>query len=446
MRRALTLSTLLAWSALAAAPASPLPFAAKVSKLKNGLTVARVPFDSPGIVAYYTAVRVGSRNEVEAGHTGFAHFFEHMMFRGTKRYPDGARGALLSSLGYSENAFTSDDVTVYQVSGPSSALATLVDVEADRFMTLEYAEPAFQTEARAVLGEYNKSAAGPDLKIEETVLATAFTTHTYRHSTLGFYEDIQAMPSRYEYSKTFFKRWYTPDNCVVVVVGDFDDAALMALIEAHYGAWAGHAADATVPAEPLQTAPRVASIAWTSPALPRVGLYWHTPAASTRTSDAAVAEVLGEYLAGAISPLYKRLVLEERLAESLSADATPHRDAWLFGIDAKLTDESHRAAVTAAIEAAVAEVARGAVDARRLGAIKDHLRFSLLMGLETPPEIADALAWAAGIYGSVDALGQQAQRLQAVTAKDLTAFAKKHLTPAGQTRLDFTVTATEDAP
>src|SRR3954470_20847894 len=91
--------------ALALAAQGALPVQLKTTTLKNGLTVVRVPFDSPGLVAYYSVVRVGSRNEVEAGHTGFAHFFEHMMFRGTKRYPEGSRGHVTGQLGFVENAF-----------------------------------------------------------------------------------------------------------------------------------------------------------------------------------------------------------------------------------------------------------------------------------------------------------------------------------------------------
>src|SRR4051794_38612197 len=113
IRPLLVLATILALAAPAAAAPKPKPFfpyPLKTTVLKNGLTVARVPFQSPGLVAYYTVVRVGSRNEVEVDHTGFAHFFEHMMFKGTKAWPEGTRDALLAKLGFNENAFTSDDL------------------------------------------------------------------------------------------------------------------------------------------------------------------------------------------------------------------------------------------------------------------------------------------------------------------------------------------------
>lgn len=432
------LTTLLLSTALAASPPA-FPFPTKVSTLPNGLRVVRVPFNSPGLVAYYTVVRVGSRNEVEPGHTGFAHFFEHMMFRGTQRFPEGTRGALLGRSGFVENAFTTDDVTVYTVSGPSAGLDTLIDVEADRFRNLEYAEPAFQTEAQAVLGEYQKNASNPGLKIEETTLATAFTKHTYRHTTLGFYEDIVEMPKRYEYSKTFFKRWYTPDNTIVIVVGDFDDTKVMKTITTQYAPWAGKAAKVEVPVEPPQTGARTASLTWTSPTLPRLGLAWHTPAATPRTMDAAIQQVLGAYLVGPTSPLHRALVLQEQKVERFHPFYEHHRDPCFFGLDARLKAEAHRQAVLDAVLADVALVSSGRVDEKRLDDIRHNLRYGLQMQLETPADVAVALALHIGVFGSTDAIDSLYANIARVTAKDLSAFAKKHLVDTNRTTMNFTV-------
>lgn len=441
MRLSLLLLLLPALSSAEVPRAFPWPVS--TTRLPNGLTVMRVPFSSPGLFAFHTVVRVGSRNEVEPGHTGFAHFFEHMMFRGTKRYPEGARSALIGSLGFSENAFTSDDITVYTVNGPTSGLATLVDVEADRFRNLEYAEEPFKTEAAAVLGEYNKNAANPALKIEETVLAMAFSKHPYRHTTLGFLDDIRAMPTRYEYSKQFFKRWYTPDNCIVIVVGDFDDAALMKLVEQHYGPWQGSVAKLDIPKEPPLRGPLTAKLAWPNPTLPRTALLFRAPASSTTTNDGAVMTVLAQYLAGPTSPLSKTLVLEKQLAERLVPSFDEHRDPYLFGIEARLTSEQHRPVVDQAMASAIAELTGKPIDEKRLSDIRDHLRFDLLMRLESPADVALTLAWATGVLGSPDALEKQQQALLAVTAADLVKFAKTHLIAKNQVRLEFTVAPKE---
>ena len=421
-----------------AAQGSALPYTLKTDKLPNGLAVTRVQFPSKGLVAYYTVVRVGSRNEVEAGKTGFAHFFEHMMFRGTKKHPPGVREATISKLGFNDNAFTTDDVTVYTSFGPASGLERLVELEADRFANLEYAEPAFRTEALAVLGEYHKNAASPWLKMEEELNGTAFTKSTYRHTTMGFYADVKAMPEQYAYSRTFFERWYTPDNAHVFIVGEFDDAKLMEAVRAQYAQWTRKSRPVTVPVEPRQTQPRSVSVEWPATTQPRDVLAWHTPASRLDTTDAAVASILAAYLAGPTSPLYKGVVLDQQLAESVSADATDHRDPHLFSLVATLKAEENRGRVREAMDAAVRELAAGKVDAARVQAIQSNLRYGLLMGLESPADLALQLAWYTGIHGTPDALGRHIQNLARVQPQMLVAFARKHLVDTNRTVLTLT--------
>ncbi|RYZ36533.1 MAG: insulinase family protein [Myxococcaceae bacterium] len=382
------------------------PYTLKTTKLPNGLTVVRVPFNSPGIVAYITSVRVGSRNEVEAGRTGFAHFFEHMMFKGTKSNPEGQRERILGGFGFDDNAFTTDDITVYQAYGPTAGLPQLIALEADRFQHLEYSEPSFQTEALAVLGEYHKSAAAPDLKMEESLAKTAFTRHTYQHTTLGFY--------------------------------DFDDAQVLEAVTKHYGSWKRELATVSIPAEPAQTKARSVHVDWAQPTQPRHVLAWHTPAARADTPDAAIQAMLAEYLVGDTSPAYKELVLEKQLVESLSVPTSPHRDPYLFPIDATLQDEKHRAAVDATLRRDVKALVDGKVDAARVKAIQDHLRYGLLMGMDTPRDVAIDLAFYAGVMGPPDALASYLKQLGTVTPQQLTAFAKKYLVETNLTVLTLT--------
>jgi zinc protease len=442
------LALMLPGTALAQAPKGKpfFPYPLQTTVLPNGLSITRVPFKSPGLVSYYSVVRVGSRNEVEADHSGFAHFFEHMMFRGTKAYPGNSRESLLGKLGFKGNAFTTSDVTVYHVTGPSSALDRVVEVEADRFRNLEYDEAAFQTEAKAVLGEYHKNAASPDLLMFEKLSETAFTKHTYRHTTLGFYEDIKKMPTYFEYSKQFFQRWYTPDNVMVFVVGEFDDAALMKAVQAHYGPWKGKSARTQIPVEPPQKSERTVHIDWPRPTLPRHLHAWHTPASSLKNPDAAVMNVLSAYLAGPTSPLYKDLVLERQLVESVGGDGSPNRDPSLFSLEATLKDEAHRSEVKTAFDFAVAEVTMGKVDPKRVQDIKDHLRYRLQMGLETTDQVAGHLSVSAGILGAPDAVDQMYRWLDKVKPADLSAFARKHLTSSNRTVLTLSSKPAAAAP
>ncbi|HZH78459.1 MAG TPA: pitrilysin family protein [Archangium sp.] len=442
-RRSLPLLLLLLSAALPALaaeqPASPFfPYPLKVDRLPNGLTVVRVPFNSPGLIAYQTVVRVGSRNEVEPGKTGFAHFFEHMMFKGTKNFPEGEREKVISTYGYDDNAFTSDDITVYHSYGPAAGLEKLVEIEADRFRNLEYSEPSFQTEALAVLGEYHKSAAMPFLKMEEELARTSFTKHTYGHTTLGYYDDIKAMPQAYQYSRTFFERWYTPDNVLLVIVGDFNDDTLMQAVRTHYGPWDRKSATVTVPTEPPQAKERSVHIDWPQSTQPRHVHSWRTPAARLDTPDAALQSVLADYLVGTTSPLYKELVLDKQLAQSLNSDYFIHRDPHLFGLVATLQQEGHRPTVRAAFDAAVKELASGKVDAARVEAIKSNTRYGLLMEMETAKSVATQLSLFAGIYGTPDALARHYQRVSEVKPTDLVSFARKYLTPSNRTVLTLT--------
>jgi zinc protease len=126
---------------------SILPYPIKKTTLDNGLTMLSVAFDSPGIIAYYAVVRAGSRNEVEKGLSGFAHFFEHMMFQGTDAFPAQKYNDILKSLGADFNASTNEDATTYHMTIPATALATAMQIESDRFQNLKYDEPSFQKEA-----------------------------------------------------------------------------------------------------------------------------------------------------------------------------------------------------------------------------------------------------------------------------------------------------------
>ena len=441
MRRLLPLLLLLLGTASAAAPqksASFFPYPMKTERLPNGLTVVRVPFNSPGLVAYYTVVRVGSRNEVEPGKTGFAHFFEHMMFKGTKTHPEGDRERILGTYGYDDNAFTTDDFTIYHSYGPTAGLEALIEVEADRFRNLEYSEPSFRTEALAVLGEYHKNAARPELKMEEALGATAFQRHTYRHTTLGFYDDIKAMPEQYQYSRTFFERWYTPDNTLLFIVGDFDDDKVMASVRQHYGPWNRKTAQVNIPTEPGQGDMRAVQVDWEQPTLPRHVLAWHTPAASLKTQTAAIQAVLVPYLVGPTSPAYKELVLDKQLAESIGSDYYEHRDPHLFTLTATLKSEKDRAQVNSALLKSVRDLVSNRVDARRLEAIKSNLRYSLPMGFETANDVAGSLAWYAGIYGTPDAVATHYQNISKVTTSQLVEFAKEYLAAHNLTVLTLT--------
>jgi zinc protease len=417
---------------LPASAAKAFPFDVEQHTLDNGLRVALVPYDSPGLVAYYTLMRVGSRNEVEKGRSGFAHFFEHIMFRGTKAHPGPEYGATITRLGLDSNASTADDRTLYHLYGPAQALPTIIEYEADRFQNLDYDEAAFRTEAGAILGEYNKNASIPERKLNERLHETAFSTHTYRHTTMGYLEDIKNMPSGYDYSREFFRRYYTPDDAIIFVVGDFDKAKTLALIQKAYGGWKGKADPRPIPPEPRQTAARRAQVSWPTPTLPRLWIAWHSPGAADVKISAA-QNVLNAYLFGPTSTLYQGLVLGKQTVQALFATYDDHRDPSLFGVLLQVKDAKNLKAVEQAVLAEIKALAGGKVDARRLEAVKSNLRYSNMMSLDKADALAATLAENTAFTGDVGFLDKEFDAIAAVRPADLQGFAKKYLLDANRT-------------
>jgi zinc protease len=401
--------------------------------LDNGLTVMSVPFDSPGIIAYYMIVRTGSRNEVEKGLSGFAHFFEHMMFRGTDQFPAEKYNDVLKSLGADSNAYTNQDFTCYHMTIPATALETAVKIEADRFQNLKYDEPSFQKEARAVLGEYNKGASSPFQKLNETLQNTAYTKHTYKHTTIGFLDDVKDMPNQYAYSKIFFDRWYRPENCTLIVAGDVKQQELVSLVKQHFGGWKRGRLNIVIPDEPAQTEPRSARLTWPSPTLPTLLLGYHIPAADPKNSDTPVLGILAQLVFGETGPLYEALVLKEQSVVQLSGAASPNRDPGLFEILARVRKPEDLPVVRQRITMALAEAAKTPVDPAKLTAIKLHLRYQFAGELESADAVAEAVGTAVALSGRPESINELFDAYDRVTAADLMRVAAQYFQAANET-------------
>jgi zinc protease len=429
--------TALARHAAAADPISraAFPYTIQTTVLENDLTVLSVPFDSPGIIAYYTIVRTGSRNEVEKGLSGFAHFFEHMMFRGTAAYPQEKYNDVLKSLGADSNAFTNSDWTCYHMTLPAAALATAVAIESDRFQNLKYDEPAFQKEARAVLGEYNKSASSPFLKLHETMQNTAYSSHTYKHTTIGFLADVRDMPNQYAYSKVFFDRWYRPGNCTVIVAGDVDQDKLVALARQYYGGWKRGNAHVAIPVEPPQNAPKSARLTWPLPTLPTLVLGYHIPATDPRNPDTAALGVLEQAVFGETSRLYLELVLQAQKVVTMTALAEPRRDPGLFTILLRLRKPEDMADIRGRIRAALTEAAQHPIDSSRLEAIKSHLKYAFAGSLTTADAVAGAVGTAVAITGRPDSINELFDAYDRLTPADLQRVAGRYFEAANETAI-----------
>jgi zinc protease len=409
------------------------PYTIQKTALENGLTVMSVPFDSPGIIAYYTVVRTGSRNEVEKGLSGFAHFFEHMMFRGTDAFPEEKYNDTLKALGADSNAFTNDDCTTYHMTIPATALATAVQIESDRFQNLKYDEPSFQKEARAVLGEYNKSASSPFQKLNEVMQNTAYTTHTYKHTTIGFLEDIKDMPNQYAYSKVFFERWYRPENCTVVVAGDVKHEELVSLARRYYGSWKRGTSNVEIPVEPVQTEPKSARVSWPLPTLPTLILGYHRGAAQPSDPDTAALQALAQMVFGETSPLYRDLVLKEQMVVELACEPGTNRDPGLFQIIARVRKPEDLPDVRQRIARALAEAAAMPIDPARLRTIKSHLRYEFAGSLDSADAVAGAVSEAIAVTGTPESINVLFDAYDRLTPMDLQRVAGRYFQPSNET-------------
>jgi zinc protease len=414
-------------------PQSAFPFPVTEKTLPNGLRVYVVRYDSPGLVAYYSVVRTGSRNEVEKGRSGFAHFFEHMMFRGTDRYSADKYNDVIKAMGADSNAFTSDDVTVYHILAGKTALPKIVEIEADRFQNLKYKEAEFQKEARAVLGEYNKSASSPLQKMAEALYDSAFQAHTYKHTTIGFLRDIEDMPNQFPYSLQFFERYYRPDNVVLLVVGDVEPADALAAIEQQYGAWKKGPARPAIPAEPPQTKEKRVALGWKGATLPVLLMGFHAPAFSARNVDVPALEVLAELLFSERAPLYKRLVLKEQRVETLAGSFDRHVDPNLFTVFARIKKPDDLAYVEEAIEEEIARVAKEGVDDKTLAEVSAHARYAFAGSLDTADSVAQVGAEFIGLTGRLASIDEYFAAFRRVTTSDVERVAKVYFTPKNRT-------------
>ena len=406
---------------------SIIPFPVHQKTLANGLQVVAVPMESGGLVAHWIAVRTGSRDEYEPGRTGFAHFFEHMMFYGTEKFPQKTYEQLVTRMGADSNAFTSNDITVYYLNVAAEDLDQVMEIESDRFKNLSYAEQGFQTEAGAVYGEYRKNRTSPFFALYEAMVTTAFDRHTYGHTVIGFEKDIKAMPTLFEYSKTFFDRYYRPDNAILVVAGDVTRDDVFAKAEKYYGDWKrGYVAPKITP-EPEQTAERRIDVAYEGRSLPMIWVGYKSDALNPSDRTYVASLVLAELAFGETSEIYRRLVLEEQVLQSIAARPSDSRDPGLWLVNAVIKDPSKIDQVQAEIDATIARYRQTPPSAERVAEVKSNMRYSFVLGLDSPARVAGRLARLAGIAGSVGAIDDMYRTLKAVTPADVQAAATKYL-------------------
>ncbi len=404
------------------------PYDYHVKNLKNGMRVVVIPTDYPNIVSLQITVRAGSRNEVEKGKSGFAHFFEHMMFRGTDKYPPDKYSQILKNAGADSNAYTSDDFTNYHTTFSKEDLEKMLEIEADRFENLKYSEADFKTESRAVLGEYNKNSASPEQKMLEVERDAAFEKHTYKHTTMGFLEDIEDMPNQYDYSIKFFNRYYRPEKTTIILAGDLDVQKTFKLVEKYWGDWKRGGYSADVPKEAEPAGPVYKHLEWKTPTLPLLMVAFHGPAFSETRDDLVAMQILGEIGFGRSSDLYQRLAVDEQKVDQLYPYFPDRTDPYLLTVMTRVKNPDDVWYVRDEILKTFAEFRVEPVSIQKLENMKSNIRYSFAAGMDNSEAIASALVPYMARTRDPEAINRVYNLYDNVTASDIQENAKKYVT------------------
>ena len=392
--------------------------------LTNGMRVLAAPDSSSPTVAIQVWYHVGSKDD-PANRSGFAHLFEHIMFKSTKNMKSEMLDRLTEDVGGFNNAFTSDDVTVYFEVVPSNYLETLIWAEADRLSALNVDDANFKSERDVVKEEFRQGVLAPPYgRFEYFLQQKSFLEHPYRRPTIGSIEDLDA--ASLKDVQEFHSTYYRPDNATLVVVGDFDPKQLDAWVDKYF-------APIAKPSRPLprvtvKEPPRKSEIRLTeygSNDLPAVGLTYLTPRQADADSDALrVAEVI--LSGGESSRLYHSLVYTQQLAAEVNSSADTREDVSLFVLTAVLSEGKKVEDVEKAMLAEIQKLQDTAVSTAELDKAKNQLITNQLRQRETSNGKALALGEAAVLLGDVTRVNTDLDRLQAVTAADIQRVMKKY--------------------
>jgi zinc protease len=402
-------------------------------ELANGLRVLVVKTDYPDLVSVQIPVSVGSRDENEVGKTGFAHFFEHMMFKGSDKYPQDVYSDLFKNAGVDNGAYTTNDYTNYHLDFSKDNLEKVLEIQADHFKNLKYTDAQFKTEALTVKGEYLKNNASPTRKLLAAVRKEAYDTHTYEHTTMGFFEDVEAMPDQIAYGQKFFKQFYKPEYVSLVIVGDVDPAATMAMVEKHWGTWEKGDFVSDITPEPKQEAAKYVHEKFD-------GLPGHWLLVSYKGSDwqpkkkdRAALDLISELYFSSNSALYQELVVDKQLASQMFNYNPETKDAGLRHVFIKVNDEKDLATVRDAVNNTYAKARTELVSAEKLDNLKSNLKYSFVNRLDSSESIASTLASYMHFDRDPETINHLYNSFDNVSAEDIQRIANKYFTDENRT-------------
>jgi zinc protease len=402
-------------------------------ELANGLRVFVIE-DHKAPTAYaVTWFKVGSKDEV-ANRTGFAHLFEHLMFKGSAHLPDGLMDQLLEGAGGWSNAFTSSDMTVYQNVANANFLEQVLWIDADRLAGLldTFDKPKLDNQRDVVLNERrqsyeNQPYGNAELFIQENLWPK---DHGYHWSTIGYPADLKA--AALGDVADFFKKYYVPNNATMVIAGDVKTDDVKKLVEKYFG-WIPRAAE---PARPQYKTPapitkEIVVNTTDDVQVPRVYLSWRGPAAFTAEQPALdiASVILGD---GKSSRLYKRLVYDEKIAQDVSASFQGEAIAGTMQIVATAKPGVDPKRLIKEISEEVAKLSTTAPDAKELERAQNAYEASFLNGLEPTLQRAIQLAEYDVMAKDPDYFAKDLARFRAVTAAQVKDAASKYLKPTAR--------------
>ena len=398
--------------------------------LSNGMHVVVWPDHDIPNVALYNFVKVGSRNEA-IGKTGLAHFFEHMMFNGTRTRPQGEFDRIMEASGGSNNAFTSEDVTVYQDWFPRTALSTVLQLEADRLQNLAFIPKVVESERGVVYSERRLRVEDDnEAKLAERVQATAFLAHPYGIPVIGWPSDIQAWTL--QDLQQFFTTYYAPNNCTLVLVGDVQPQEALASVRKYFEPIPAQPPPEALRArEPKQEGERRVTLMLPAQT-PLLQFAYHSPEV-TNEQFPALEVLMRVLVAGESSRLHQALVERDKLAIAVDGDLMRGFDPGLLWFYVSLPAQADVHAVERAFDAELQRVIDHGIGERELDKARNMMLSEFWQQLSTINGKASAIGRYAVFYGDYRKLFAVPDEYAHITRRQVQAAAQAVLNTRNRT-------------
>lgn len=393
-------------------------------KLANGLTVLIHEDHAAPLISYQTWFRVGSKNE-ETGYTGMAHLFEHMMFKGAKRYSGEKLETILQANGAVNNAFTTHDYTAYYENFPSSKLELVMDIESDRMENLQVTAENLKSEREVVKEERRfRVDNNPAGMLQEALFSNTFKVHPYHWPVVGWMNDLDNITL--EKAIEFYHTYYAPNNAVVVIAGDVNPAEAKALLEKYYGGIkAQQIPEKARPNEPVQSGTRSWQVEKDVQSY-QFAIAYRAPKAGSE--DAYVLDLLANIMgAGRSSRLYHRIVYTEQMASSVSVTNMSLQDAGIFEVSVNVKPGGNYWKTQRAVYGEMWRPRNVRISDDELKKVKYQVMKGYVDGLKTVQGRGEALALNEILFGDYERLFTDLEMYQKITAEQIKKAAGKYL-------------------